>query len=141
MSVSGKGQPPSIFISYRIADTLPLSDRLAVDLGVKVASLQRSATRRLKVISCKRSRKTFVLCLNKPENGHFWASFAVEKASNANSSVAYVGNPSIIFGQVAVFLVFLLDSLFLRCSRDRMALRCSDATFTPRIAKVAIIVL
>lgn len=32
MSISEKGQSPSIFISYRIADTLPLADRLAAEL-------------------------------------------------------------------------------------------------------------
>lgn len=32
MNTSSKKQEPSIFVSYRIADTLPIADRLAVDL-------------------------------------------------------------------------------------------------------------
>ncbi|MBD2054520.1 hypothetical protein H6F88_00470 [Oculatella sp. FACHB-28] len=66
-----------------------------------------------------------------PRNGHFRASFGVEKASNAYSVVDFVGDPSIIFGQVTIFRVFLLDALLLKDSSDRMAFRCSFATFTP----------
>jgi hypothetical protein len=66
-----------------------------------------------------------------PRNGHFRAGFEVRQASNPDSVVGFVGNPSIFFGQVAIFQYFLLNSLFLNRSSERVALHYSLSTFTP----------